>query len=338
MYESASNGKLQMEVGGTYYAYESMTKQTDDTKDYEVTAGRLFSRSEDTNGVDMTYDIAMDGVLSGCELKIAAAGTADIIDVRPGTVQIAGVEVTCAGATSLAVARGGSACIKYSILCSNAGVVTALAGTTHASLSDTRAATGGPPLVTVGYVELGQVWYSSLTPAVVAVTELHMNPEQHTELAYYPGWKYVKPTGSDDQKIELTAALMLNHTGPASRLLYAQYYNPVFATLSQISDMKPPRTSYSGTEQKTYDGTEKVTDNESLSDGSFKILLTHEANQLIKKAHGQVRWFKWFPNKTKTDYQLFCGRVVLVDEYPQGGFMMGTVSIITEIPVVDKQS
>jgi len=334
MYKRASGGKLQMEAGGTLYTYEAMTKQSN-TQHYEVTSGRLFSNAEDVNGVDQRYKIAIDGLKSGCSIIPAASETNDKIDVKAGVVVIAGVAVTVALDEDLAVARGGSACIKYSILVDSSGVVSALAGTTHTALVATRGEAGGPPHVTVGKVEIGQVWYSSLTPAAVASTEIKIVPEQHRALSYYPGWFYIPPVTGDDQKIELGVALMLAHTADISRIVYAEYYNPVFVKLDDVSDMKPPRKTYTAAEEKTYDGPRKVS-NESLGDGTFKILMDERTNSLIKQAEGDVRWFKWYADKTKTDYVLFQGRVQIADEYPVNGIMQASITVITEVGGVDK--
>lgn len=334
MYKRGSGGKLQMEAGGTYYTYEAMTKQSN-TQHYEVTTGRLFSNAEDVNGVDQRYTIAIDGLKSGCVVKPAISLTADKIDIEAGVVVIAGVEVTVALDEDLAVARGGSACIKYSILVDSSGVVSALAGTTYATFSTIRGADGGPPHITVGKVEIAQIWYDSLTPAVVATTEIKIVPEQHRELSYYPGWFYIPPTTDDDQKIEIGVALMLNHTGDISRIVYAEYYNPVFVKMDDVSEVKPSRKTYTATEENTYDAARKVS-NESLGDGSFKILMDERTNSLIKQAEGDVRWFKWYADKTKDDYVLFQGRVQIVDEYPVKGIMQATVTIVTEVAGIDK--
>lgn len=334
MYKRGSGGKLQMEAGGTYYTYEAMTKQAN-TQHYEVTTGRLFSNAESVNGVDQRYIIAIDGLKSGCRVIPAASLTADKIDVEAGVVVIAGVEVTVTLDTDVTVTRGGSSHIKYSICVNGTGVVSALAGTTHTAFSSVRGADGGPPHVTVGLVEIAQVWYSSLTPAVVASTEIKFVPEQHRELSYYPGWFYIPPTTDDDQKIEIGVALTLNHTGDISRIVYAEYYNPVFVKMDDVSEVKPPRKTYTATEENTYDAARKVS-NESLGDGSFKILMDERTNSLIKQAEGDVRWFKWFADKTKTDYVLFQGRVQIVDEYPVKGIMQATVTIVTEVAGIDK--
>lgn len=334
MYKRGSGGKLQMEAGGTLYTYEAMTKQSN-TQHYEITTGRLFSNAEDVNGVDQRYTIAIDGLKSGCKIKPAVSLTNDKIDVEAGVVVIAGVEVTVAADTDITITRGGSACIKYSIMVDSSGVVSAEAGTTYTSLSTVRDADGGPPLVTVGKVEIGQVWYTSLTPAVVAATEIKIVPEQHRELTYYPGWFYIPPVTDDDQKIELGVALMINHTGPLSRVVYAEYYNPVFVKMDDVSEVKPPRKTYTPTEENTYDAARKVS-NESLGDGSFKILMDERTNSLIKQAEGDVRWFKWYGDKTKDDYVLFQGRVQIVDEYPVKGIMQATITIVTEVAGIDK--
>jgi len=334
---NADKGKLMMEAGGTYYPYEAMTKQSDDTKQYEVTAGRLFSRASNILGIDQSYSVSIDGVVSGCRIIPAISGSDDVVDVLVGTINIAGVEVSCAGATDLAIARGASACIKYSILVSDAGVVSALAGTTFTSLSTTRGADGGPPLVTVGYVEIGQIWYISLTPAAVASTEIHMDPESHREYSIYPGWKYGNPTIDDDQKIELAIALMLNHTGPVSRVLYAQYYNPTFIKLDNVFDFKPPRSTYSGSDQKTYDEVARSSGNESYGDASFNILIDHNGDNILSRAAGDVRWFKFYPDRTKDNYILFCGRISYTDEYPQDNLMKASVTVVTEIPGINKK-
>jgi len=334
MYKRGSGGKLQMEAGGTLYTFEAMTKQAN-TQHYEVTAGRLFSRAENVNGVDQRAVIAIDGLKSGCKAVPAVSLTNDKIDIAAGVAIIAGVEVTVTESLDLAVARGGSSHIKYSINVSANGTAVATAGTTHTGFSNDRGADGGPPYVPVGSDELWQVWFSSLTPAKVLATEIKGVPEQHRELSYYPGWFYIPPVTNDDQKIELGVALALCHTADVSRPVYAEYYNPVFVKMDDVSDVKPSRKTYSPTEEKTYDATRKVS-NEALGDGSFKILMDERTNSLIKQAEGDVRWFRWFADKTKSDYVLFCGRVQIMDEYPVDGIMSAAVTIVTEVAGIDK--
>src|SRR5690554_5882625 len=126
-----------------------------------------------------------DGVINGGACTPATGS--DAVSTAAFMAYLSGVELSVSAKLSIAVTRAATDThIVNSIVCDSAGNVTAIAGTESTSFSDVRAAAGGPPLIPVGSIELGQVRLSSGTPAPVVAGEIFQLVNRHQESAVFP--------------------------------------------------------------------------------------------------------------------------------------------------------
>ena len=113
-----------------------------------------------------------DGVLTGLVVSPAISSSNDKVDLSAGTLNLAGIVTTLTASADITCLRGTDAdiCRINSITITSAGAVAVLSGVAHTAFSEERGASGGPPYIPVGSVEIAQVRFSSITAAPVAVS------------------------------------------------------------------------------------------------------------------------------------------------------------------------
>lgn len=326
--KSAGDGKLQVEISSTLVSNEALTDSGDHIK-YTVTAGNRISRySKGTVNREPVFYV--DGIEKGGVVGAAASGSNDVVDVTAVTeAYINGNKITVlAASTDLAVARGASdytissICIDY-----NAGSPAwiVIAGTTHASaFSTTRGAAGGPPLIPVDHIEVGQVRYTSTTPAAVDEDEIFDSPNQHREVSSFPGYEIDYLDGS----ISFTEALPLIHTGAITKTVYAfTYYTPIFTTIENAYDFKPPTTTFGQDETQTYTSvnTQETT---SKSTGSFSMLWDGKKTHILNQINQSKAFVKFFPDGNLADYEIGVCAISVAKDYTTAGAMKGDATLV----------
>jgi len=150
---TAENGKLDFEAGQTSYAMAALTDSGDNT--IFNSAVTIFSGA---NG--KAPDIRPNGVITGGAIVPAVSGTNNLVDVAGLTCYLAGVNTTVAAGLDTAITRASTNVASISsITITSAGAIAVVKGTDSLStaFSETRAAAGGPPLIPVGSIEIGQV-------------------------------------------------------------------------------------------------------------------------------------------------------------------------------------
>jgi hypothetical protein len=170
---SSADGKIQYEAGQDLTAMELLT--TSDRLTY-YSSSKFWS---DRSGYKPI--VRPNGLISGCAITPAASAANDQVDVAAGKVFVKGVETSVSALTNIACARGGSSHMITSITVKSDGVVAAISGVTGTSFSATRGAAGGPPLLLPDSIEIGQVKYTSLTPAAVTAAEIFTVDGTHLE-------------------------------------------------------------------------------------------------------------------------------------------------------------
>jgi len=124
---------------------------------------------------------------------------------------------------------------------------------TGATFSDTRAAAGGPPLIPVGGIEIGQIRTTVSTSQAVTASEIYQVVGSHVERYDYPDWAeypigkgYLADTANEKKAhIKFSSALPAIHTGATYKHVYIQYYTPIFAELAKTMDFVPAEDSHS---------------------------------------------------------------------------------------------
>lgn len=295
---SASKGKLEYESSRTLHAMHALTDSGDATK--FTSNATLFSRYDGAQP-----DVRPNGVVSG--LEIAPHADNDKVSISAGTAYIAGVLVTIAAGTATITRDGSNGYLISSITVNDSGTFAAAAGTANASAhSETRAASGGPPLVATTVIELGQVRTTSITAAKILASEIRTTRNTHREDAFSPAWT----ENDSDASISFNAALMQNHTGPVGKAVHAEYNDPQFSEQIDAVDFVPVEQSNTQNSVSVYNGSVGSVST-SLNQGSFTFYPREGVgitDQLVTEKNKQL-WFRVYPNRSGTRH--FIGNAIL---------------------------
>lgn len=318
---TAENAQLKMEVAQEPVALEILLDSGDHT---------IFTTSDSpiSRRTGFTPIIRPNGIKTGGVITPAAALSNNTVDVSAFTCNLAGVETSVAAATGVAVVRtaGGTAFQINSITVNSAGSVVNVAGTEGAAFVETRAAAGGPPLIPVGSIEIGQVRLTSNTDAVIAASEIKQVPGSHKELASYPLYDIDYRTG----EVTFVSALPLSHTGPVPKRTYAQYYTPVLIALPEVSAFKAPEESATSTSIQTYDGT-RASSAKSLNQGSFNEKMQDGATDFVVQNAGLNLWYQFFPDRNISGvYLTGQGILGIARSFPADGLIDCACTISSE--------
>jgi len=274
-----------------------------------------------------------NGLLTGG--AITPHASASTVAVAALTCNLAGV-VTSVGAGSVAAARPATAVSKVvSITVDSAGTLAAVPGTDGAStaFSETRAAAGGPPLIPVGSIEIGQVRYTSNTAAVVLASEIYQVVGTHQERADFPLYEvnYGPTVDAGVQtraggSVTLYDVLPLIHTGSLPKRVYASYAAPIFADISLASEFVPPETSHSISSTAVY-GAVLGSASSSLGQGSFTAYLIDGVTDALVTLKNALLWFRFYPNRYATPYLLCQGKLGVSRAFPAGDLLSAACTI-----------
>jgi len=334
---TAENGKLMYEAGQTVYAMEALTDSGDNTS---FTSNATYW--SDKSGY--SPDVRPDGLISSPLIIPDDSAVNNVVDVPAGTCYLAGVE-TNVTAAEITCVRGAGASTKYiinSVIVTAAGAYDVLTGTGHASaFSTTRGAAGGPPLITVGAIEVGQVKFTSDTDAAVLTSEIYQVPGQSQERYDYPLWEEnFGPNQAGTREggsITFLSALPDDHVGTLPKGVYASYSDPIFAEMRPVSDFVPPENSHSVSSTQVYQQT-IGSRSSSIGQGSFTKYMKTGYNDEVLKLKEYILWFKFFPDKYKTGYVLCQGKLGVTCSYPADGSMVANCTISADEVAIYKES
>jgi len=282
-----------------------------------------------SNAAGYEYAVVPYGLATGGVITPAVAASNNTVDVAAMTLYAPGMTganattglISVGAATSIACTRGSTNGYRItSITVDSTGAVVAVAGTESTAFTETRAAAGGPPLIPVGSVEIGQVRFSATTAAVVAATEIYQVVGTHQERYDFPVWSEDPLLG----KIKFASALPLIHTGFVAKKVQARVATPVFAEIPRSKDWKPADTSNSVSSDNFYDGPVGSTSS-TVSQASFTASLGDGTTDALLAKAGQILIFKFMPDRNKLPYQLTQGvlgvtRTFAVGANPSGAF------------------
>lgn len=313
---TASNAKIQYEAGQTAVAMAALT----DSGDQTTFTGASSPWSQRSGYAPV---IRPDGLLTGG--VITPAATADKVDVTAGTAYIGGALVSWAAAADVAITRGASSDTHNitSITVTSLGAVAAVPGADSTAFSETRAANGGPPLIAVTSIEIGQVRTTSVTSAVVTAAEVFQVPGTHLERSDTPAVNSVNYFAGS---VTLVAALPKIHTGTVAKKVCASYSTPIFADVPKGFDFVPPETTYSVSSTPFYGGTEGSTSS-SLGQGSFSAILENGVSDSLLAMAGQNLWFKFFPDRASSRYLACQGILGIARTFPAGSSIQAKCTI-----------
>ena len=322
---SAKDALLRYEAGQTAVAFSAMT----DTGNQITFSGSVSPWSRRSGYAPV---IRPNGLLTGGVVTPAASGLDDAVDVSAGTCYIGGALISFSAETDLVCDRAVTTDthIISSIVVSDAGVVSEIAGVDSTAFSETRAANGGPPLIPVASVELAQVRFPSLTSADVEAAEIFSVVGVHTERSDYPVWDVDYYNGT----VTFVDDLPEIHTGAVPKGVYASYASPLFADVSIASDFVAPEDSYSVSSTQVYGRTIGATSS-SLGQGSFTAYLNDGVNDSLVSLAGENLWFKFYPNRYQSPYIMCQGILGVVRAFPAGDNITASCSINSESAAVN---
>ncbi len=261
-----------------------------------------------------------DGLITGA--TITPSDTADQVAVAALTCYQAGILQAVSANPALAIARPTDDFIKYSIVINDSQTIVALAGTeSDTALANDRGVAGGPPIIPVGQIEIGQVHISNSASAVFTTSEIKQIAGSSQERFDFPTWEEkrinVEAGILTEAGIEFNAPLPTIHTGNTTKSVYASYFEPEFAEIPESSDFVPPETTHSTSSKQIYGKTLGST-SESLNQGSFTAYLKDGISDAILSKKNQTLFFKFKPDRLKTPYILTQGKFGVSRTFPAG--------------------
>lgn len=293
------------ESGQAQQAFAAMTDSGDQTT--FTAAAKPWSQVAGYEYTVVPYGLATGGVITP-----AVSASNDVVDVAALTAYMAGATgasattglLSVSADTDISITRGlttDTHCIT-SITVATDGTIAAVAGTDGTAFSETRGAAGGPPLIPVGSIEIGQVRTTSITPAPITSDEIYQVVGTHQERYDYPVWSEYPVQG----KITFAAALPTIHTDSVPKKVYVRAATPIFAEISKARDWVPAETSNTVNSEQYYDVTLGSVSS-SLGQASFTASLNDGVTDTLLGKKGQNLLFKFSPDKNKTPYQLTQG-------------------------------
>lgn len=311
---TAENAKLQYEAGQTSYAMSALTNSGDETT--FTSSASLWSGKSGFAPV-----IRPNGVLTGGAVTTHA--TDDTVTIAALTLNLNGV-VTSVSAGSLAASRGVTTDTHRitSLTVNAAGALAAVAGVDGTAFSETRGADGGPPLIPVDSVEIGQVRFTTTAAAVVASSEIFQVVGSHLERADFPLWDVNYTSGS----VTFLDALPEIHTGVVPKKVYASYAAPIFADVALASDFVPPETSHSVSSTQVY-GATLGSSSSTLGQGSFTAYLNNGVADALVSLKNATLWFRFYPDRYASPYLLCQGKLGIARTFPAGDSIQAACTI-----------
>jgi hypothetical protein len=270
-----------------------------------------------------TPTITPNGLYDGAAIIPAVSASDNVIDIAEGRVYIAGVLTTISADTDITCARPTvSDYVIYSVQAKSDGTYEVIKGTEGSGFSETRAAAGGPPLITATSSEIGWVKYDSQVAAAIAADEIKSIEGTSLERFDGPTWNVKYKNVSNGilgyAGILFTAALPAIHTGPATKDVYASWHTPSFAELNRAYDWKPPALSISVNSTAVYSDVVGAV-NSSVGAGTFSALTQTNIHDNILRVGGKLIWFKYFQDRLETSrYQVSQGHLAVDQDNPAG--------------------
>lgn len=320
---TAENAKLQYEAGQNLTAMSALTNSGDATT---FTSGAtLWSGKSGSAPV-----VRPNGLLTGGACTVTA--TNNQIAVAALTCNLNGV-VTSVSAGNVTITRPATNVAKVcSITVNAAGSLAVVAGTDGASttFSETRAAAGGPPLIPVDSIEIGQVLVVTSAAAAVSQSQVFQVVGLHTERADFPLFDVNYATGS----VVFVAALPLIHTGTVPKAVHASYSSPIFADVALASDFVAPETTHSVSSTQVY-GSTLGSSSSSLQQGSFTAYLQNGVSDALVSLKNSLLWFKFFPDRYASSYILAQGKLGIARTFPAGDTIQAACTISASSAAVE---
>ncbi|MCP5006928.1 MAG: hypothetical protein GY941_23720 [Planctomycetes bacterium] len=327
---TSDNAKIEYEASQSLVDMVALSDDGDQT--LFVSADELWS-----NKAGFVPDVKPDGVVSG--FAITPGTLADDIDVAAGTLYQSGVLQPVSASAAEDVARPTLDYIKYSITVNSSQAIVVVAGAEDASeFSTVRGEDGGPPLIAVGSVEIGQVWLSSSSTAIVTASEIKQVQGASQERWDYPSWnqKRINVTAGviSNAGVEFVSALPASHTGAIPKAVFVEYYTPEFAELPNSTDFVPAETTNTVTSTQVYNNTIGASSS-SLNQSTFTFYPSDGITDASLKEKNSNLFFRFYQNRLNSAYILQQGIFGISRTFPAGDSIAVAATVSAEVAAVD---
>jgi len=327
---TSSKGKVEIELGRTAVSATAMSDGGDHQIFYK---GSVWS---DYDGAEAS--ITPDGVVTGRNM-LSVSAVADTVTVAAFTAYLQGT-LTTVNATTDTFTRGTAGKAKViSVYLGSDGSIAVEPGLigSGATFSDTRTAAGGPPLIPVGGVEIGQIRLTVSTAAVLTAAQIFQVVGTHVERYDFPDWAeyplgkgyLADTTYEENAHIKFSSALPAIHTGSTYKHVYAAYSTPTYAELSKTMDFVPAENAHSVSSTEYYNGT-IASKSSSLGQASFTALMDDNITDSLMGMQDEIVTVKFYPNRNKTPYILTQGTLGVVRSFPVAAQNQATCTISAE--------
>lgn len=322
---SAENAQWNVEAGQEFHESEVL----EDSGDHKLftSSARLWSSAKGKAAV-----VVVNGIRNGFVIS-PKASTNDAVTVTSGKVNLNGVaNMDVAGGDLTALARppgtAGVNFIKHAIVVDSSGTLAQVAGTGHTAFSTTRGAPGGPPLIAIDAVEIGQVWFTTSPPAFVLDSEIKQVPGTHQERADTPLYQQDSYEGT----LTFVNALPLIHTGPTTKVTYVSFNTPEFLEIPNANNMQPPGITRSTNSTPVYKSAIGSVAS-ALQAGSVTVLVDNGVNDfIIAAAEMGLLWHEFYPDANATLKHTGQAHVGVTTTYPADNNISTAVTLSPEKP------
>ncbi|PLX93460.1 MAG: hypothetical protein C0621_07445 [Desulfuromonas sp.] len=321
---NAENGLLEMETSKTPLGITLMT-DLGDHQHFGVANVDTFSHIAPS-------DVRPNGVIAGVDMvSVAASGGTDKVDTAAIVCMIKGVKTSVAAAVDNAITRpAGDVAKIISITIDEDGAVAVVEGAdgADATFSAVRGAAGGPPLIPVDSIELAQVKVTTSAAAVITADQIVHCTEFAESFEADPTGRgdHSKTVAARRGHVKFGRVLPLIHIGPATRRVYLDAATPNFSEVARSVDFTPAEESISSSSSQHYGGVDN-SDSKSLGQAAFKAKLADGVSDLILSARGEVRTFRFFPDRDQTPCIVTQGKVAAARTMPVADHISASVTI-----------
>ena len=321
---SAENAIIHFESAQSQRPFEALT-DTGDHQTFESAAAPW------SGAPGFEPEVRPDGVATGGVIT-PNGSTNNSVNVSAMTAYVGGVLRTVTGAAQ-AIPRGTSGAPRKvsSITVTGAGALAVVAGTPGAAFTETRGAAGGPPLIPVGSIEVGQVRFDDDDDAPVAAAEIMQVIGLHQERTDYPVWEESFGTGT----VTFAEPLEPIHVGGLPKGVHARYATPIFAAIPRASDWTPAETTHSLSSTPIYGGA-IGSSSASINQASFTAHLDDGIRDSFLSKKNQRLWFRFRPDRNRTvPHQLTQGVMGISRSFPADGGITASVTVTPQEPTID---
>jgi len=327
---TSAKAKIEIEIGRTLTSFTAMSDS-----DHQVFyKGTIWSDYDSCEA-----DVRPDGMVTGRNV-LSVHTSNDTITVGAFTAYSKGTLKTVSATTDTFTRGTGPGKAKViSVYMGSDGAVAVTPGAegAGATFSDTRGAAGGPPLIPVGGIEIGQIRTTVSTAQAVTASEILQVVGTHVDRYDYPDWTeypigagYLADTTNQKKAhIKFSSALEAKYVGSTYKHVYVQYYTPTFAELMKTMDFVPSEDAHSVASTQYYNGT-IASKTSTLGQSSFTAMLGNGVNDTLLGEQDEIITVRFYPNRNKDPYILTQGTLGVARTFPVSDQNQASCTISSE--------